>query len=156
MYCPYEEIEHLCTVLRLFWCMVHFDMLLEIPAKFCFRARNSCKLIPVAICGSTETLLVLVWREDDRKKKPLLTILLSCKHSGIKTSLSLLSHQQEVRPCSDRLPPVLVRRNQFVNIEDWLLFATAEFSIKYLQNLIKMWANHCYWLWELDRYKISC
>lgn len=120
--------------MRFFSCRVHFDTFSKIPAKYCFWAHNSYESILIVISGSTETLLAsigVIWRGGKgRTKKPLLTILWSCKLSisGIKTSLSLLPHQQEVRPCSDRLQPILGRRNQFVNGENWLLFATAVYS----------------------------
>lgn len=100
-----------------------------------FWALNSYKSILIAICSSAETLLLVVWYEEereDRRKKPLLTILVSCKlsTSGIKTSLSLLPHQQEVRPRSDRFPPILGRHNQFVNGENSVAFCQSTHSLQ--------------------------
>lgn len=84
-----------------------------------FYSVRTCKSILIAICGFTEKTQLLVWyeEEDDRERKPLFTILLSCKLSipGIIRSLSLLPRQQEVWPCGDRLPPTPGRRNQFAN-----------------------------------------
>lgn len=127
---------------------------------------RTCKSILIAIYGFTETQL-LVWyeEEEDRERKPLFTILLSCKLSIPGILRSLLPRQQEVWPCGDRLPPT---PGDATSLRIGLLFATAVFSIRLHWNVSKEERHHLglaaqfetrgtllWGLSELDRYIIS-